>query len=69
MIKFKLDKVLEETGISRYKLSKEAKLDYATVSKICNNNTTAIKLEVLEKIIRFTGCSFNDLMEVADDAK
>lgn len=67
MIKFKLEEVLDKRNMTRYKLSKEAKLDYATVSKICNNNTTAIKLEVLEKIIKFTGCTFDELMEIEDE--
>lgn len=64
MVKFKLDEILENTGISRYKLGKETGIDSNTINRIFKNETTAIKLDILEKICTATGCSIADLMVI-----
>lgn len=67
MIKFRLLELLEEKNISRYKLSKETKIDDNALKRICNNETSAIKLDNLEKICKFLNCTIAEFMVIVDE--
>jgi len=43
VIKFRLAELLEQKNVSRYKLSKETKIDDNALKRICNNETSSIK--------------------------
>lgn len=62
MIKFKLDTLLEQKNITRYKLSKLTGTDNNTLAKIYNNNSTQVKLETLDKICNALECDLHDLI-------
>ena len=62
MVKFRLDKILEDKGISRYKLGKDTGIDSNTINRIFKNETTAVKLEILDKICAATDCDLSDLI-------
>lgn len=61
MIIFKLDKVLEERGKTKYWLSKQTGIDNNTLGKIYNNESKQIKLETLDKI-----CEALDIIDISD---
>lgn len=65
MIKFRLKELLDEKDISRYKLSKETKIDDNALKRICNNETSSIKLETLEKICNFLDCTISEFMIIS----
>lgn len=48
---FRLREVLEKAGISQSAFSRDADLSFATVHRICNNDTAQISLETLDKIM------------------
>lgn len=52
MIIFKLDKTLADLGISKYRLSKDTGIAENAIYKICNNKSSQIKLETLDKIMK-----------------
>lgn len=64
MIKFKLEELLNEKNISRYRLTKEVGTDSKTINRIFNNDTTSIKLDILEKICVALDCKIEDLMYI-----
>lgn len=68
MVKFKLDEVLKSKNMSRYRLEKLTGIDSNTVNRIYKNQTSAIKLEILEKIVLATECNIQDLIVIETDA-
>lgn len=67
MIKFRLAELLEQKNVSRYKLSKETKIDDNALKRICNNETSSIKLDNLEKMCKFLDCTIAEFMIIEDD--
>lgn len=67
MIKFRLSELLEEKNVSRYKLSKETKIDDNALKRICNNETSSIKLDNLEKMCKFLDCTISEFMVIKDE--
>ncbi len=67
MIKFRLSELLEEKNVSRYKLSKETKIDDNALKRICNNETSSIKLDNLEKMCKFLDCTISEFMVIEDE--
>lgn len=56
MIFFKVDEVLREQGKTKYWLEKHTGLSYVTIDKIISNDTSAIRLETLDKICDALEC-------------
>jgi len=67
VIKFRLSELLEEKNVSRYKLSKETKIDDNALKRICNNETSSIKLDNLEKMCKFLDCTISEFMVIEDE--
>lgn len=67
MIIFKLDKILNEKGKTKYWLSKETGTDNNTLAKIYNNESKQIKLETLDKICKSLECDISDILEIVKD--
>jgi putative transcriptional regulator len=67
MIKFTLDKVLEEKGLTKYWLSKQTNIDNNTLAKIYNNESKQVKLDTLNKICLILNCDINDILKFEVD--
>lgn len=64
MLKLRLDKLLEEKNKTKYWLSKETGISQGNISKMCKNETTSIKFDVLLRILSALECTPNDIFEV-----
>ncbi|OME55096.1 helix-turn-helix domain-containing protein [Paenibacillus odorifer] len=51
MIRIKLQKIIDERGITQKQLSELSKLRPTTISELCNNIRTSINREHLEKVM------------------
>ena len=60
---FKLDKILEERGLSVMKFAEQTKLNRSTVSRIYHNHSSGITLDLLLKITEALNITPNDLIE------
>lgn len=65
-IKFILQKILEERGISKLQFSKDIGVSYPTIDNLCNGETQGIKFYILENICNVLNCMPNDLFEYTD---
>lgn len=68
MIRIELEKMLERRGISAYGLAKKSGLHQSVVSKLRNNKSAALRLDVLDKVCAALDCQPGDiLVRVADE--
>lgn len=61
MLRFKVQRLLEQRGKTRYWLVKQMHTDYATLNKICDNESKSIRLDTLERLTKALGCTVQDL--------
>lgn len=66
MLKIKLKEVLDKKQKSAYWLSKTTGIATNAISKMCNQETTSIHFETLEKICLALDCTLDDLFESTD---
>lgn len=64
MIKLRLDTILKEKNISRYKLQFLTNINYPRITKLYNNTAANITFEELDVLTRVLDCSISDLFEV-----
>jgi putative transcriptional regulator len=62
MIKLKLDEMLEKRGMSAYALHKQSGLHQSVISKIKNNKSKALQLDVLDTLCAALNCQPADLI-------
>lgn len=66
MIKMNVQNLLNKKGKTRYWLVKEMQTTYKTVNKLCDNTSTGLQLETIEKLCEILDCTPNDLF-IFDD--
>ena len=49
-MKNRIDEILKEQDHSRFWLAQQTGITYATIKKICDNNTVSMSFDALEKI-------------------
>jgi putative transcriptional regulator len=59
-----IDKVLEKQGKSRYWLAKETNSNYQSLCKLCNNESSSITFDLLERICLALNCSPSDVLDI-----
>lgn len=62
-MKIQIDTLLEQQNKTRYWLAKETGIYYANIKKLCDNNTTSIKFEMLNKICDVLDCEPGDIIK------
>ena len=62
-IRIKLDKLLEESGMSKTKLSHRAEMERTQINNYCKNKTTRLDTDVLARICTALNCEIGDLLE------
>jgi putative transcriptional regulator len=62
-IRIKLGELIEESGISKNKLSHKAEMQRTQINNYCNNQITRLDIDVLARICTVFNCSISDLLE------
>jgi DNA-binding Xre family transcriptional regulator len=64
MVKYRLNKVLKEKGVSQGKLSRMADVSLSTIQRLsAEGSTYNVSMEVLERIAKALGVKISDLYE------
>lgn len=56
-MKIHIDDILNNKNKTRYWLAKKTDLNYASLVKLCENITTSIRFDTLEKICNILNCT------------
>lgn len=62
-IKIHLAKLIEESGLSKNKLSHRAEMQRTQINRYCNNEVTRLDIDVLARLCTVLGCEIGDLLE------
>lgn len=62
-IRIKLKEMLEQTGLSKNKLSHRAEMQRTQINHYCNNTITRLDTDVLARLCKTLNCSISDLLE------
>ena len=62
-IRIKLKEMLEETGLSKNKLSHRAEMERTQINHYCNNTITRLDTDVLARLCKTLNCTISDLLE------
>jgi DNA-binding Xre family transcriptional regulator len=64
MVKYRLNRVLKEKGVSQGKLSRMADVSLSTIQRLsAEGSTYNVSMEVLERIAKALGVKISDLYE------
>lgn len=58
-----LAELIEETGISKNKLSQRAEMQRTQLNHYCNNTVTRLDVDVLARLCTVLDCEIGDLLE------
>jgi len=61
MINLNIQNLLDDKKKTRYWLVKELESNYETINRLCDNNSSALYLETIEKLCKALDCTPNDL--------
>ena len=62
-IKIHLEELIEESGISKNKLSHRAEMQRTQVNSYCNGTITRLDIAVLARLCTVLECDISDLLE------
>ena len=62
-IKINLSRLIEESGISKNKLSQRAEMQRTQLNNSCNNTVTRLDTDVLARLCTVLSCEIGDLLE------
>lgn len=68
-IKIKLQELIDDSGMSKNKLSQNAQINHRQMRDYCNNNITRLDVDVLARICEVFGCTISDLLEYVPPKK
>ena len=66
-IRLTLKEKLEESGITRYQLSKMTEIQYQTIDKYYKNKVIKYDSYVLERLCRALKCPVSDLIHISQE--
>ena len=67
MVVIQLAKLLDAKHISRAEFAKRTEIRPSTISDLCNNKSSFIKLEHISRICNELLCDIGDLIKLSDD--
>ena len=65
-VRLKLDRYLDERGISRYELAQRSKIKYQTIDGYYKNTVVRYDAYNLSRIITALDCDLTDILEVVE---
>lgn len=69
IMKILIDEVLKAQNRTRYWLAKETGITRLNVSNLCEQKTSSIRFEVLERICEALNCEPGDILKIKDESK
>lgn len=63
MVRISLDKILSESGISRYELAKRTGIHYSVIDNYYKNRVVRYDSNVLDRICDALDCTISDIIE------
>ena len=66
MLSLRVNKILEEKGVTPYWLGKQTGISQNNILKICNGETSTIRFDTIEKICTALECHIYDLFDSDD---
>jgi putative transcriptional regulator len=64
MLRVVIDQILKRKGKTRYWLAHTADLDYISLIKLCNGETSKISFDYIERICTTLECTPNDIFRI-----
>ena len=68
-IKINLAALIEESGLSKNKLSHLAEMERTQINRYCNNKVTRLDTDVLARLCTALDCKIGDLLEFVPSDK
>lgn len=68
-IRINLAKLIEESGISKNKLSQRAEMQRTQLNRYCNNTIARLDIDVLARLCTVLECEIGDLLEFVPPEK
>ncbi|MCI5563699.1 MAG: helix-turn-helix transcriptional regulator [Intestinimonas massiliensis] len=68
-VRLKLDRYLDERGISRYELAQRSKIKYQTIDGYYKNTVVRYDTYNLSRIITALDCDLTDILEVVESGE
>ena len=62
-VNINLQKLIEQKGISKNKLSQRAEMQRTQLNNYCNNSITRLDIDVLARLCTVLDCEIGDLLE------
>lgn len=69
MARLRIDELLEERGITAYRLAVDSGINHATIGKLRHNKAMEIRLDVIDKLCATLKCQPSDLIELGSSEK
>ena len=68
-VRINLARLIEESGISKNKLSQRAEMQRTQLNHYCNNTITRLDIDVLARLCTVLDCEIGDLLEFVPPGK
>lgn len=62
-MKITLNETLKNKNMSQYKLAQKTGIAASTINNLCNQKTTSIQFDVLQKICNTLDCNVEDIIQ------
>lgn len=62
-VRFRLEELLTDRGMTQTELQTRTRLAYSTVNDLFNNRSRRVELDTLDVLCRVLGCTCGDLLE------
>ena len=67
MVRLKIDKYLEQRGITRYELAKRTEIQFQTIDRYYKNHVVRYDSYILDRICAALECDLCDILEYIKD--
>ena len=64
MARLRINELLEERGMTAYRLAKDTGITHSTIGKLRHNQAVEIRLDVIDRLCGVLECEPSDLIEV-----
>ncbi|MBA4688580.1 MAG: helix-turn-helix transcriptional regulator [Candidatus Galacturonibacter soehngenii] len=62
----KINDLLNYQNKTKYWLAQETNISYQSIHKLCSNDSSSIKFEMIEKICKALNCTPNDIFDISN---
>ena len=69
IVRVNIDKLVYERGLSMRGLSKQVGCSYSNLCKLCKNETSSIRFDILERLCNTLECGVEELLVIENTCK